>query len=170
MLQRTSEQHHQVLLLKELYRSSRAIWTATTPGDQCALNGRVPRRAERWPCTLGTDYTFDALCVRLKILPFVRYQLEQNDSDQAAYVALLLAALGRTPLPPHFAAAHALLEVRTPHPDTVALILGSCPNPDWIRDMLCAFKKNCNNKELQPVVSAYLRKIQKAGSRLGPKA
>lgn len=52
----TGEQHDQVLLLKELDRSSRAIWTATTPGDQCALNGHVPRCAERWPCTIGTDY------------------------------------------------------------------------------------------------------------------
>ncbi|KAK6815115.1 hypothetical protein RU639_008507 [Aspergillus parasiticus] len=166
----TGEQHNQVLLLKELDRSSRAIWTATTPGDQCALTGRVPRRAERWPCTLGTDYTFDALCVRLKILPFVRYQLEQNHPDQAAYVALLLAALGCTTLPPHFAAAHTLLEVRTPDPDTVALILSSCPNPDWIRDMLCAFKKSCKNKQLQAMLSAYLRRTQKVDSRLRPKA
>lgn len=161
----TGGKHDQTSLLKELDRSARAIWTATTPEDQC----RVPRRAERWPCTLGVNYTFNALCVRLNILPFVQDQLKKNHSDQTAYLDLLAAALESKPLPPHFAAAQALREARARDPGIVAFILSSCPDPEWIRDMLCQFRKNCNDKQLKSVVSAYLRKTQTAGSRLRPK-
>ncbi|KAL2824362.1 hypothetical protein BDW59DRAFT_86486 [Aspergillus cavernicola] len=181
-LQRTTDAHDQIAFLRVLDTSVGAVV------NNSSMRGLVEGRPDRWPRILGFDYpagafprrlgldypinTFLELCVRLNILPFIRYQLEANNTagiDKAEYIDLLSVARRTITAPSYFAAARALSTSRFQDPDTVAVILESCPHPEWIVGAVQALRDDSQSPELSALLSAYLLKIQPSASRLRQK-